>query len=98
MSSDQVRVRQIKVLTRTILKKLNNKARRLNLNRTLSVTAVNRLPADKVFPITWSMLHNDDHIRVHIVMDDKGGFTELDMTLDDFDRLPTMPWEEKRRA
>jgi hypothetical protein len=79
-----------RVVTRPILKRLNAKAIRLKLNRTMRPDRIARLSAHQVFPITQAALHNDDHLRCRIILNEEGHAAELDISLDDFNALPTV--------
>jgi hypothetical protein len=81
-----------KFFTFKSLKDANEKAKSLNLNRTLSKKFFKELDRSKVYPISFTMTHNDDQVRVRFVHDDHG--TELsaawiDMTFEDFFALPS---------
>ncbi len=80
----------VKTFTQGILARLNRKAIKAGANRTLRVQVVKRLSPANVYPISQALLHNDTDIRCTIVLNEKGDTAELDVTLDDYNRLPTV--------
>lgn len=72
------------------LKKLNKKAIKYGLNRSLVSEFFDLINPDDVFPIVFSMVHNDDHIRTRFIYNDAGDSAWLDVSFADFNKLPTM--------
>lgn len=68
---------------------LNQAAINNGYNRAIEpVKLLNRVP-DAHYPITQSLLHdNDQTVRCRIILNDEGGFTYLDMSMDAFNSLP----------
>lgn len=83
-------MKTIRVLTKTLLTRLNRRAIVLNLNRSLRMSSLKRLPDTQVFPVTEALLHNDDHMRVTIILNEAGDRGVLDISLDEFNKLPTV--------
>ena len=71
-----------------LLKKLNNKARRLKKNRSISDMIMNSLDKTKVFPVILNILHNDVEQRCQILFNEGGARGILDMDCEDFQTLP----------
>tara|TARA_R100001015_G_C4598498_1_gene153582 strand:+ start:302 stop:595 length:294 start_codon:yes stop_codon:yes gene_type:complete len=81
----------IKYFDYETLRAANEKAKDLNYNRTLEHSFFKEIDKDALFPITWSMPHNDENIRVRFVHNEFGAESSaafLDITLDDFHALP----------
>jgi len=81
-----------KYFTFDLLRKANRKARRYNLNRKLEPSFFKEIDPEKVYPVSFTMIHNDDHMRVRFVHNG-GGYREgsaswIDMTLEDYNALP----------
>lgn len=81
-----------KYITNTELKLLNDKAIKLNFNRTISDDFVKEVKNLK-YPITQCFLHNDEHYRVGIFFPNKTSINEQDITayldieIEDYDKL-----------
>lgn len=78
------------------LEAANATAEVFNLNRTLNEDFFESLDKNKFYPISFSMVHNDDHIRVKFIYDVDGEVPAsawLDMTTWDFEKLPTFDSE-----
>ena len=71
-----------------LLKKLNNKARRLEKNRSISDMIMNSLDKTKVFPVILNILHNDIEQRCQILFNKGGARGILDRDCKDFATLP----------
>ena len=78
-------------MDKRLLISLNNEAIRSNRNRTLKPKKVNELPDGDLFPVMYSMIHNDNEIRCMVVLSEKGENAWLDMPIDRFNKLPR--WE-----
>jgi hypothetical protein len=79
-----------KVIDFSNLKKINDKSIRLNFNRTIDQKFLMKLDALKLYPITFRMIHNDDHMRCQITFDNKGHTLWLDMEFKDYNKLKTI--------
>jgi hypothetical protein len=77
-----------------MLVQLNRKAIRARAGRSLRSEYVEKLPVDKLYPISQHFLHNDCDVRCRIVFNEQGQTGELDITLDDFNRVPMIPVKE----
>ena len=85
--------RKIKYLTKEQLIKLNNQSIKDNRNQNINTKVIENLPkynkvgSEKVFPIIWSMIHNDVEMRCLIQFNtiQKG---LLDMSCADYGKLP----------
>ena len=87
--------RKIRYLTKEHLIKLNNQSIKDNRNQNINTKVIENLPkynkagAEKVFPIIWSMIHNDVEIRCMVQFDEtEGNKGLLDMSYTDYDKLP----------
>lgn len=96
--------RKYKYLDKDILNKINYTSRDImKFNRSLPQEVVDALPADKCFPIIWSMIHEhiagravEPHVRCMIVVPSETGSEGsqgrerllLDMEMGLFDLLP----------
>ena len=87
--------RKIKYLTKEQLIKLNNQSIKDNRNQNINTKVIENLPkynkvgSEKVFPIIWSMIHNDVEIRCMIQFDETAENKGLlDMSCTDYDKLP----------
>lgn len=80
----------MKVLTKKLLKAVNDKAIKDNLNRALDEAIFDVLPKDPstLYPVTMSFMHNDDHMRVRFVYNEYGDGAWIDMSFEDFRCLP----------
>ena len=79
-----------KVIDFANLKKINDKSIRLNFSRTIEQKFLMKLDALKLYPITFRMVHNDDHMRCQITFDNKGHTLWLDMEFKDYNKLKTV--------
>ena len=79
-----------KVIDFANLKKINDKSIRLNFSRTIKQKFLMKLDALKLYPITFRMVHNDDHMRCQITFDNKGHTLWLDMEFKDYSKLKTV--------
>jgi hypothetical protein len=80
-----------KYFTFDLLRKINRKSIRANLNRTLTLKFLSTLETEKLYPIVFSMPHNDDHMRVRFVHNDNGNdhsSSWIDLSFKDYDSLP----------
>lgn len=81
-----------KYITNTELKLLNDKAIKLNFNRTISDDFVKEVKNLK-YPITQCFLHNDEHYRVGIFFPNKTSINKQDITayldieIEDYNKL-----------
>ncbi len=81
-----------KYFTFDLLKKANKTSKAYDLNRTLNGKFFKQLDKSKVYPISFCMPHNDDHMRVRFVHNGNGAETSsawLDMTFRQYDALPS---------
>lgn len=80
----------MKVLTKKLLKQVNDTAIKYNLNRALDEAIFEVLPKDPstLYPVTMSFMHNDDHMRVRFVYNEHGDGAWIDMSFEDFRCLP----------
>jgi len=79
-----------KVIDFANLKKINDKSIRRNFSRTIEQKFLMKLDALKLYPITFRMVHNDDHMRCQITFDNKGHTLWLDMEFKDYSKLKTV--------
>ena len=86
--------KKVKYLTKEQLIKLNNQSIKDNRNQNINNKVIENLPkynkvgSEKVFPIIWSMIHNDVEIRCLIQFDNNENKGLLDMSCTDYDKLP----------
>ena len=86
--------RKIRYLTKEQLIKLNNQSIKDNRNQNINNKVIENLPkynkvgSEKVFPIIYSMIHNDIEIRCLIQFDNNENKGLLDMSCTDYDKLP----------
>ena len=86
--------RKIRYLTKEQLIKLNNQSIKDNRNQNINTKVIENLPkynkvgSEKVFPIIYSMIHNDVEIRCLIQFDNNENKGLLDMSCTDYDKLP----------
>ena len=80
----------MKVLTKKLLKQANDTAIKCNMNRALDEAIFDVLPKDPstLYPVTMSFMHNDDHMRIKFIYNDQGDGAWIDMTFEDYRRLP----------
>ena len=78
-----------KYFTFKTLKKANKKAKSCDLNCKLKPSLFKQLDPEKVYPVTFTMIHNDDCMRVMFVYNSEGGAAAIDMTFADYEALPT---------
>jgi hypothetical protein len=85
-----------KFLTYTSFEELNEKAVRNRLNRSVWL---NKLPVDvhDKFPIVLTLVHNDVEMRCEVVLNREGETAWLDMSFDDYNRLPEIELPEQKR-
>ena len=79
----------VKVLDIMLLRKIIG----MNPRNKISQKQFNKawdLPTHTLFPIAFSMLHNDDEMRVQIVLDQNGDSVWFTMPLKDFNALPEL--------
>jgi len=86
-------MRKIKYFTKDTLILANRQAVRTNRNRSLYEDALETLPEDVLFPLGFTMLHNDCEMRVEIsVAEDAFGKNMasvwLDIPFDVYNALP----------
>ena len=80
---------KIKYLTYDDLVRLNAKAKKDNRNQSLDPIVFDNISKDKVFPVTFSMVHNDVEMRAMIQLNaDDSALGLLDMSFEDFNSLP----------
>jgi hypothetical protein len=83
-----------KYFTKQSLTRANNVAHRTKRNRALDKKALSTLIftyGDEVkFPITFSMPHNDQEMRVEVLLGAEGQRGFLDIPFKTFDSLPTV--------
>ena len=80
---------KIKYLTYDDLVRLNAKAKKENRNQSLDPIVFHNISKDKVFPIEFSMVHNDVEMRAMIQLNaDDSARGLLDMSFEDFNSLP----------
>ena len=86
--------KKVKYLTKEQLIKLNNQSIKDNRNQNINNKVIEKLPkynkvgSEKVFPIIYSMIHNDVEIRCLIQFDNNENKGLLDMSCTDYDKLP----------
>tara|TARA_R100001082_G_C4342040_1_gene150580 strand:- start:509 stop:814 length:306 start_codon:yes stop_codon:yes gene_type:complete len=87
--------RKVKYLTKEQLIKLNNKSIILDRNRNINPKVIENLPkynkvgSEKVFPIIFSMVHNDVEMRCMIQFDETAENKGLlDISCTDYNKLP----------
>ena len=81
-----------KYFTFDALKRAIQTAKKYALNRTLNAAFFRELDQTQVYPISFSMPHNADHMRVRFVHNEHGAETSgawLDMTFEDYESLPS---------
>jgi hypothetical protein len=72
------------------LKHLNGKAIKLGLNRTLSYKFFDDVDREKLYPVTFSIDHNDGReIRAKFIYNEAADGAYIDMLSEDFSALPT---------
>ena len=86
--------KKVKYLTKEQLIKLNNQSIKDNRNQNINNKVIENLPkynkvgSEKVFPIIYSLIHNDVEIRCLIQFDNNENKGLLDMSCTDYDKLP----------
>lgn len=80
----------VKYFTHDKLVAANEAAIAANLNRSLTRSFLSGLDRHLKFPVTLSMPHNDDHMRVLFVVDNKGTTAAVDMSFEDYEALPVL--------
>jgi hypothetical protein len=79
---------KVTYMTKKDIVRINNKAIKLNKNRSIYPRAYKEILFDGVkYPIKMHFIHNDHEIRAEI--DYGTGRFWLDMDIEDFNRLPT---------
>ncbi len=81
----------IKYFTFPLLKRINQRSINWKLNRTLPKSFFKALDKSKKYPVVFSMIHNDDHIRLKFIHNEWGGASSeawLDVSLADYETLP----------
>ena len=81
---------EVKYLTKEQFQRLNNRAIKRSANRTVKPKFIDHLSEGLKFPIIETLLHNDVEMRCHIATSSEGSTCWLDITLSDFDVLPTV--------
>ncbi len=81
---------EVKYLTKEQFTRLNDRAIQRKANRTVEPKFVKRLSDGLKFPIIETLLHNDVEMRCHIATSSEGSTCWLDITLSDFNVLPTV--------
>jgi len=81
---------EVKYLTKEQFARLNDRAIQRKANRTVEPKFVKRLSDGLKFPIIETLLHNDVEMRCHIATSSEGSTCWLDITLSDFNVLPTV--------
>ena len=81
---------EVKYLTKEQFTRLNDRAIQRKPNRTVEPKFVKRLSDGLKFPIIETLLHNDVEMRCHIATSSEGSTCWLDITLSDFNVLPTV--------
>jgi hypothetical protein len=77
----------VKCFTKEALRKANNVAIKTNRNRTIRKKDFMKHSEDTLFPVVFAMSHNDEEMRVQVLLDEKrSGF--LDIPFETFDALP----------
>jgi putative restriction endonuclease len=77
----------LKYLTWDLLVEINESSIKAGRNRTFHIE---RLPVKRsdLFPVAFWFPHNDKEIRTEIILNEKGTTGWLDMSMDEFTRLP----------
>ena len=83
----------IKYYDKKSLTKANDFAIEHNLNRSLEPEVVNALADHLLFPIVQSFEHNDDHLRVSLLLNQEESVW-LDISFDHYHDLPVMEMQE----
>ena len=82
----------VKYLTKNLFIELNDKAIRGKMNRTLRASALkDRLEEDVKFPVVGVLMSDEVVARCNIAIDSSGHDVQLDMLVDDYNKLPTIP-------
>ena len=81
---------EVKYLTKEQFQRLNDRAIRRKANRTVKPEFIQRLSEGYKFPIIETLLHNDVEMRCNIALSSEGKACWLDISLSDFDVLPTV--------
>jgi hypothetical protein len=77
----------VKCFTKEALRKANNVAIKTNRNRTIRNKDFMKQPENFLFPIRFAMPHNDEEMRVEVILDEKkSGW--IDIPFETFDALP----------
>jgi hypothetical protein len=83
-------MRNVKYTTKAQLYQIHMQLSRLKLNRQIPRTFIDSLSDDNIFPVFYSFLHNDDHMRVQFVYNFEGDKFTLDMPLWMYNNLPVV--------
>lgn len=82
--------KNVKVLTKAVLVKLNQDAYARKARRYIRLIVAQKLPDDKFFPVADHALIDDGlYVRVRLVMNEAGDTDMLDIPIAAFNRLPT---------
>lgn len=77
----------VKYFTKKQLVDANKAAIRLRLNRSLNVGFLNSLSEDDVYPVNRVHMHNDDCLRLEVVLNEAGTCGVLDVSYETFENL-----------
>ena len=88
----------IKYLTKDDFKLLSKRGKKFGFNRQVGKEVINSLSDTIRYPIAFNMLHehiagtlqNNPHVRVKIILDNNNNFCIMDMTQEDYAKLPSM--------
>ena len=81
---------QIKYFDKKLLVSANKEAIRSKRNRALKTKYLEKLPEDNLFPIVFSMVHNDVEMRLEVLLNETGDKGYIDVPFGTFDKLPSI--------
>ena len=79
----------IKIMTYGLIKQINESSVKAGRNRNVDFEQLPIKDDGTIYPVTMSFIHNDVEMRTQIMLNRKGEMMALDMSLEEFHRLPT---------
>ena len=74
--------------TKPLLKKVNAQSIKDDRNRTIIPEVIDELDDDTLFPVVFSMVHNDVEMRLRVMLAPESG-AYLDVPFETYETLPT---------
>ena len=79
----------IKIMTYGLIKEINESSVKAGRNRNVYFEKLPIKDDSTIYPVTMSFIHNDVEMRVQIILNAKGEKITLDMSFEEYQRLPT---------